>query len=318
MKRFVCIALLVSLWSISALAAEEAKKVAVLNFDFSGVQRWWDAPNWDIGAGISDLIVKHLVRDGRYRVMDRRALDAVLAEQNLSVSDRANPSTAAQIGRLLSVDAIIVGSITQFGTEKKKRGFGGIGGTFGGIVGGKVGTEKGKAKVAIDARIINIDTSEIMAVADGEGESDRSGFMLGGLGIGGGGFGAAQIDMGSSDFRETILGEAVHKAVEDLSVELIDAHDKVPTRKIEIDGLIAYVEGGLVIVNVGSNHGLSEGDVLTVSRVTREIKDPVSGKVLRRMTDTLGKIRITGVEEASAEAVVLEGSGFKIGDTVTN
>ena len=318
MKRVLLVSIAVILLNLGGLSAAEKKRVAVLNFDFSGVQKWWDAPNWDIGAGISDLIVKHLVQDGSYRVMDRRALDAVLAEQNLSVSDRADPSTAAQIGKLLSVDAIIVGSITQFGTEDKNRSFGGIGGTFGGIVGGRVGKKEGTAKVAIDARIINIDTSEVLAVADGEGESSRSGLILGGAAGGGGGFGAGQIDMSSSNFRETILGEAVHEAVADLSGDLIDASDRLPTREVSINGLVAYAEPGLVIINVGSNHGVQAGDELIVSRVTREIKDPATGEVIRRMADTIGRIRVTSVDERSAEATVIEGSGFKVGDQVKN
>ena len=36
--------------------AADKKRVAVMNFDFGTVQQWWSA-NWDIGKGISDLIV---------------------------------------------------------------------------------------------------------------------------------------------------------------------------------------------------------------------------------------------------------------------
>jgi len=90
-----------------------------------------------VGAGISDLIVKGLVRDGTYTVVERSALDAVLAEQNFSNSDRANSSTAAQIGKVLGVDAIILGSVTQFGTEKKGTSIGGLAGKWGGWGGGR-------------------------------------------------------------------------------------------------------------------------------------------------------------------------------------
>jgi hypothetical protein len=34
--------------------------VAILDFDYATVQRWWEG-NWDIGKGISDLIVDGLV-----------------------------------------------------------------------------------------------------------------------------------------------------------------------------------------------------------------------------------------------------------------
>ena len=59
------------------------------------------------------------MQDGTYSVIERKALDKILAEQNFSNSDRANPASAAKIGKLLGVDAIIVGSITEFGNETK-------------------------------------------------------------------------------------------------------------------------------------------------------------------------------------------------------
>jgi hypothetical protein len=46
----------------------------------------------DIGKGISDLLVTYLVKDGSYSVIERKALDKILAEQNFSNSDRANPT----------------------------------------------------------------------------------------------------------------------------------------------------------------------------------------------------------------------------------
>jgi curli biogenesis system outer membrane secretion channel CsgG len=287
-----------------------------MNFDFASVQKWWEQ-NWDIGAGVSDLLVKNLVEDGRYSVIERRAMDAILNEQDFSNSDRVNSSTAAEIGKILGVDAMIIGSITQFGTEKKKTGIGGFLGSVGGFGGGDVGTSEGKAKVAVDARIIDINTGEILAVADGEGESKRSGLMLGGIG-GGGTVAGGKLDMSSSDFRETILGEAVHKAVEDLSEDILDAESKIPQIERKIEGLVAYADGGLVILNIGSNHGLESGMELSVERVKTTIKDPATGKVLREITDRIGIIRVTQVDEGSSEATVVSGSGFEVGDVVKN
>jgi len=39
-----------------------------------------------------------------YSVIERKALDKIIAEQNFSDSDRANPDTAAKIGQLLVSD----------------------------------------------------------------------------------------------------------------------------------------------------------------------------------------------------------------------
>jgi len=50
----------------------------------------------DIGKGIADLMVTNLVKDGSYSVIERKALDKIMAEQNFSNSDRADPNSAEQ------------------------------------------------------------------------------------------------------------------------------------------------------------------------------------------------------------------------------
>ena len=202
--------------------------VAILDLDFGSVQRWWEG-NWDIGKGIADLIVDELVNDGSYRVIERKRLDTILAEQDFSNSDRADPSaaTVAKMGKMLGVKYLIVGSITKFGTENKNVGIGGGGWGGGGFGLGKVGTSKGKATVAVTTRVIDTSTGEIMASAKGEGTSSRSGLLLGGGGGGWGGAGVGEISMGSSEFRETILGEATEKAVKDVVFKLVAAKSRL-------------------------------------------------------------------------------------------
>jgi len=300
-----------------SLAQTRKKRVAVMDFDFSSVQKWWES-NWDIGQGVSDLIVKNLVRSGTFRVIERNALQTVLAEQNFSNSNRANPATAAQIGKILGVDAIIVGSITQFGTEKKKTSVGGFGRTLGGFGVGKVGTSEGKANVQIDARIVDVNTGEVLAVADGKAESKRSGLLLGGSGGSWGTAGGGNINMGSSDFRETILGEATHAAVEELTQEIIEADDRIQLTEARVSGLVAFAEEGLIILNLGSSHGVYPGMELSVVRVKRVIKDPATGKVIKELVDEIARLRVTSAEEGSSEAELISGSGIKVGDVVRN
>ena len=162
-------------------------------------------------------MVTNLVKDGSYSVIERKALDKIMAEQNFSNSDRANPTSAAKIGKLLGVDAIIVGSITNSAMRPRTSNLGGAGGALGGFGLGGFGHKKSKAIVALTARMVDVDTGEILAVAEGHGESKRESTSL--LGGGGhwAGFGAGNADFGSSDFQNTIIGEAVKAAVEQTS-----------------------------------------------------------------------------------------------------
>jgi curli biogenesis system outer membrane secretion channel CsgG len=295
------------------------KRVAVFDFDFATVQSNANAvfgTNVDVGKGISDLLVKFLVKDGTYSVIDRKAMDKILAEQNFSNSDRANPNSAARLGKLLGVDAIIVGSITEFGNETKSTNIGGNGGNWGGFGIGGFGHKKSKAIVAVDARIVDIDTAEILGVGEGKGESSReSTSMLGGGGDWHG-FGGGNVDFGSSDFQQTIIGEAVNTAVQQMSGELIADNSKLQVRTISVSGLVAAVDNGQIILNVGAKAGLKVGDQLNVERVTREIKDPSTGQVIRRMASPVGVVRVTDVDDISAICVPVSGTDFKAGDAV--
>jgi curli biogenesis system outer membrane secretion channel CsgG len=293
------------------------KRIAIIDFDYGTVRSSSAAlfgTDVDVGRGICDLLVKYLVKDGTYTLIERRALDKILAEQNFSTSDRANPATAAKIGQILGVDAIIVGSITTFGNDTKNTKVGGAGGGFGGFGVGGFSHKKSKAIVAIDARAIDTSTAEILAVAEGKAESSRESTSL--LGGGGNwhGFGAGAVDFGSSDFQSTIIGEATTKAVEKLSADLVSASPKLVARTVVVEGLVAAVDAGGVVLNVGAKSGIKVGDQLSIERVSRVINDPATGKVLRRMSSQVGVVQVTEVDDVSSVAKVVSGSGFKTGD----
>jgi curli biogenesis system outer membrane secretion channel CsgG len=293
------------------------KRVAVLDFDYATVHAGVAAifgQDIDVGKGITDLLVTKLVKDGTYSVIERKALDKILAEQNFSNSDRANPASAAKLGKLLGVDAIIVGSITQFGNDTKNTKVGGTGGGLAGFGLGGFSHKKSKAIVQIDARVVNIDTAEILVVSEGKGESSRESTSMLGGGSNWHGFGAGAVDFGSSDFQNTIIGEAVKAAVDQMSTGLISDAGKVETRTVVVEGLVAAVDGKTIVLNIGAKTGIKVGDHLSVERVSREIKDPATGKVIRRMSSQIGTIEITDVDDISAVGNLLTGTGLKVGD----
>jgi len=303
--------------SAAPAPAGRKKRIAIFDFDYATVQSSTSAlfgSNVDVGKGISDLLVRHLVEDGTYSVIERKAMDKILGEQNFSNSDRANPNSAAKLGKILGVDAIVVGSITQFGNDNKHTNVGGGGMGLGRFGVGGVGHSKSKAVVQVDARLVDIDTAEILGVASGKGESSRESTSLLGAGGGWGGAGGGNVDFGSSDFQQTILGEAVNQAVVQMTSELVADNTKLVTRTISVEGLVAAVDGGQIVLNIGSKAGLKVGDQLTVKRVTKEIKDPSTGQVIRRLSSDVGVIRLTDVDEISAVGTAVSGAGFKVGD----
>jgi curli biogenesis system outer membrane secretion channel CsgG len=173
--------------------------VAVMDFEYGTVDNWWG--QYDIGKGMADQVMGALLDSGQFRVIERKKIDAVLAEQDFSQSDRADPKTARKIGKALAVQYIVAGSITKFSTEKKN-----MGGTVKGI---GLGLGKAKSEVNLTARLIDVDTGEVVASAEGHGESKKGGgfsFAKGSVGVG----------MNSPEFRQSALGDAQKAACEDI------------------------------------------------------------------------------------------------------
>ncbi len=321
-------ALLIALFLVAQVTmplkvfAAEKRRIAILPFEYGAVSS--HVGTVDVGKGVTTLLITKLVNDGTYSLVERQVLDSILKEQNLSVSDRADPSTAAKIGKLLSVDAIVVGTVTEFGFESKTADVGAAASVatsyipYGGFLGGLGGvkTHKSKVKVSIDARLVDINTGEILAAIHGSGESKRGGMSLfgGALGSGGG------FDFGSEDFASSIAGEATLQAVDEMGGQLIQCAAKIPDNQSlaaqNVEGKIADVSGTTVIVNVGSQNGLKKGDNLQVDRPFKVVKDPVSGKTLKQFSNTVAIIKLTDVDKDSATGNVTKGAGVQVGDSV--
>ena len=226
MKRslFATVAAAVAVLAVAGNGyAQGAKRptVAVMDFDFGTVhEHWWG--NYDIGKGMADQVVDALVNDGSFRVIERKKLDTVLAEQDFARSDRADPSAAklSKVGKVLGVRYIIAGSITKFGGEEKNYGGGLLGrGKLGGL-----GLKKAKTEVSLTARMIDTTTGEVLASVKGEGVSKKGG----GLKVGAGSWGGAGgFSMSSSDYKASAIGEAQEAATAALVAQLIAKKDRL-------------------------------------------------------------------------------------------
>lgn len=325
MRRGIAAIVLTLCVTAGAWAQQPASRhrVAVLDFNYATVMTTSQAvfgTNVDIGKGISDMLIDRLVNDGTYRVIERNEIDKILNEQNFSNSDRVDPNTAAKIGHILGVDAVIVGDITQFGRDDQNKNIGGALGKWGSGYGlGGIGTHSAKAVVQITARLIDTNTGEILGSTTGKGISKRSGTNLLGGGAGTGGWGGGEAGMNSTNFGQTIIGEATNDAVTQLSQGLIADSGKLPTvvaAAVVVNGLVADASTADIIINVGSKAGVKVGDKLTVSRVVRVVKDPATGKPLRSIEDAVGQLTITSVDADSAVGSFSGAGKPQTGDTV--
>ncbi|HEY9677019.1 MAG TPA: CsgG/HfaB family protein [Drouetiella sp.] len=315
---FLALLFVVNLIAPQTSMAMAKRKIAVMPFDYGAVQGG-EVGTYDVGKGIVSLLITKLVNDSTYSVIDRQMLDSILKEQNFSVSDRADQATAIKIGKLLSIDCMVVGTVTQFGFENKSTSASGAVGAlgyvpYGGYLGflGGASSHKSTVKVAIDARMIDVTTGEILGSVHGTGESLRKGVSLWG--------GGAGFDMGSSGFASSIAGEATMQAVDQVGQQLEALANKIPDNQSlaaqNVQGKVADVTGTQVVVNVGKNNGLAAGDNLQVVRAYKTIKDPTSGKVLKELSNTIAIVKLSSVDSDNSTGNITKGSGVAVGDNV--
>ena len=247
---------------------------------------------WKVGQGASDMLATALVKTGKFKVFERDKVDAVLKEQDFGASGRIDPTTAAKIGKLIGVEYIITGAVTEYGESDSD------------YSGGAFSMGKKGYHAATDVRMVNVNTGEIV-FAD-SGSSSKSALSVEVLGFGGG-----------NKFNEKKATEALREAIGKVS-DKIDATPLDVLEKSASQGpiMVADVDGTTISFNNGSNAGLEVDQEVTISRKNKVIKDPATGKVLKVKYEEVGKVKLTSVEASYAEGQTISGSGIQVGDEI--
>ncbi len=164
-----------------------------------------------LGIGAADLIIEELMKTGSFRVLERRQLDAIRQEQSI----QPDSITSASPTRVARARYIISGSVTRLGFEEKH---------LGGLVGRAaspflygLGGKKNSTFVNLTARVIDVETGEIVASFTGEGTSSK-GWGLTMFGMGGWGLGG--VKAGSEGVRESAIGEATAEAAASIAAKI--------------------------------------------------------------------------------------------------
>jgi len=310
MSRFPRTFLLFPLALLAAagpLAAADAAKprLAVLEFKnkASGyVWSWYQA-----GQAAQDMLVTELVKKGNFRVMEREQLAAIMQEKNLSLSGDIDPKTAVKIGKMIGVEYLIAGAVTELGVADRSANV--PGGLFGGRL-PSVNVRSQRMDAAVDARAFSTSTGEIVwADTARESTSDSSVYVAGA--------GGGVDDHGKVD---RILRPVVVKLAESLSQKKLTTSGLGgATDASGVAGKIARADGGTIYLNVGSEAGVKEGDEFDVFRMGEPIKDPDTGEVLGANERKVGRIKVNAVMGPRlSKASAVSGSGFKVGDTLKN
>lgn len=277
---------------VSTVTAWAQPRAAVMEFDNKTGYR-----GWRLGQGASDMLSTEMVKIGKFRMMERERITAILKEQRLGTSGLVNPATAAQVGKVIGVEYIITGAVTEYGESR-----GGGGGR-----GVSVGTRGYSA--AVDIRLVDTTTGEIVF-------ADSASHSLGSVSVRVFGIG------GGEAFDEKKATEALREAIKALAVKIasVSLKSSEQTGKSAASDtgktLIADVDGKTLTLNKGKEAGYTVGQEVGVYRQAKLIKDPATGKVLNIRYNKLGVVKITKVDSGFAEAAIVSGSDFQVNDEV--
>lgn len=169
------------------------KRIAVVDFeDKSGYGQG------RIGKAASDVLTRFLFDSQQFRVIERQQIAKTLDEQKFQQSGAVNPQTAMQAGKLLGVDLIVCGAVTNFGIRTE-------------------GTEavvyqqrEQVAESQVDVRLIHVETGEIVYMGEGRGLAKRE--VRGSFGLG-----------GRMSYDETLAGDSLRASIAKFVDNLIDS-----------------------------------------------------------------------------------------------
>lgn len=166
-------------------------------------------------SGLEDMLTTGLVQSQRFRVLERSQLSAVQDEQRLGASGQTNQATAAQQGNITGADILVVAAVTGWEPNTSGGSGGGLGGMFGtagALIGGITGSMD-KSSMAMDIRLIDATTSEVLAATNISAEAKDVDFG-GALGaIGGSAFGGGGLSSYSNTPMEKVIRQCILESI---------------------------------------------------------------------------------------------------------
>lgn len=273
----LCLALSVVLFTGTAFAKMASPKKTVAVSDFENKSGF--AGEWNMGQGMADMLTDSLIQSGQFVVLERQALDAVLAEQNLAASGRAAAQGGAKMGDIKRAQILIQGAVTEF-QECTSGGGQGLS-----VYGVSLGSSSSEAHVAIIIRLIDSTTSQVLASQRVEGKAKAGGVTVG-AGYGGVGF-------NTSGFKKTPVGKACQIAIDNAVQFISQEAAKLPWkgRVIKVD------DNGTVYLNAGSQGGVQNGMTFAIVRPGEQLIDPETGMNLGGEEKSVGTLKVNDVQE---------------------
>lgn len=231
-----------------------------------------------LGKQVTDLMSKALTESGAYLVFERPDITRLQAESQL-INTKLN---------LIGVDALIIGSLTEFGRKT-------LGET------GFVSSSKRQVAFAkVDVRVVDVNTGHVFFATSGAGETSTETASTFGFGSQAGYDGT---------LNDAAIRQAVSEAVNKLTVEM----SARPWQTY-----ILKADAGMVYIGGGKSQGVKPGMQFSVQTQGEKMKSPQTGAEITLPGRQIAQIRIDSnfgdseLNEGSSASVISGAiSGFK-------
>jgi curli biogenesis system outer membrane secretion channel CsgG len=215
-----------------------------------------------LGTSASDILITELAKSGKFIVVERDKMDKIMAEQKLGMTGAINPATAAQVGKILGLNAIVTGAISQFGETTEGSEY-------------LITQSKSQiVKCTVDIRVVDAETGQVLYADSGSGLGKKHSGGMFGLGT-------------RTGYDETLEGDALRAAIAKFTDNIVQQVEKKPW-----SCRVADVDGQNIYLNAGSESGVKIGTKMIVLRSGKVIKDPTTGLVIGTAEDKIGEMKV--------------------------
>lgn len=198
MRKVLFVIASLTLFISPAFAAKPVLAVAEFRNDTSA--GWWSS---DVGSDLAGMLSNELAATEKFKLVERHKIGAVLDEQDLAESGRVKKSTGAKLGQMTGAQYVVIATVSAFDSQTRETG-GGL--SFHGI---GVGGKQEEAYIAVDLRVVDTTSGEIVVTRTVEARSTGGGM---GVSVYRGGFGGHL-----SNYEKTPTGKAIRAIIQEIS-----------------------------------------------------------------------------------------------------
>ncbi|MBN1348726.1 hypothetical protein JXJ21_04890 [candidate division KSB1 bacterium] len=270
------------------------RRIAVLPFENRA-----DKGGEKLGERVADMLVTQLLKSDRFSMMERQEIENILGEQAFGQSGAITDETALEAGQMLGVEALVIGTITEFDQKSGSE---------------SIGSDEKKWRFTLQAtvataniafRLINTSTGEILFADHAQQSEIRPGF----------GIKTEEYDFNDLfQIDQTLIGTALRGAVNKIAVSIADR-----CTAIRWKGKIIRVAADFIYFTPGKNAGVALNEVFAVFHPANasEYDEENASNDDRFETHQVAKIKVVSfIGEKVCKAILLEGEDIEVGDIV--